>query len=469
MTFPSTYDAYRYVKENRRKKKRHLNRLAFQILFDKTSLIYLSVFGLLFAFWFSDQLIMYAPIFESIEQHLWANYFGIVLFSVIRPLSLASTRPGVLFSSSDLFLTLLPYDQKKLWQYHALDKIKKLILIYMLVAIALKVITPFSVSLIVLLIFSFWLGEVLMIIPQWLIYQKRWYIKWLIIQGLVLLNIGLNMLSLWVDLTKISFVLIIILLVVMNKLGYQRLFKWTDWSSIVEVNDRLLTKNMLISFATNVKVELPKSQGFYHNIIRNKRLRKPFNEQKTYQMYDRLIFIKFTEQKEHLIKAVFGCMAVVFLVGTRSEVTYGWAIIIVIFLYGKIGTSFYPEIFEEKLIFALPWRINRWQRAFSRWLFIGLVPLMIILAIPGLVWFNSIVLSLIHLISHILIGYTLYHDQLSYRTRQLIGETTRFPIFLWLTYFVLFFGIIYSIQYPIVSIMIISYTVIRYTYDYIVN
>ncbi|WP_440896823.1 hypothetical protein ACS127_02145 [Amphibacillus sp. Q70] len=469
MTFPSPYAAYRYVKVNRRKKKRHLNRLAFQILFDKTSLIYLGVFCLLFAFWFSDQLIMYTPIFESIEQHLWANYFGIILFSVIRPLSLASTRPGVLFSSSDLFLTLLPYDQKKLWQYHALDKVKKLIFIYLFIGIALKIVTPFSISLIVVYIVSFWLGEVLMIIPQWLIYQKRWYIKWLIIQGLVILNIGLNILSLWIDLTSISFILIIVSLVIMNQLGYRRLFKWTDWSTIVEVNDRLLTKNMLISFASNVKVQPPKPQGFYHNIIRNKRLRKPFDDQKRYQIYDRLIFITFTEQKEHVIKAVLGCIGIIFILGFQSEVTYSWAIIIVIFLYGQIGTSFYPEIFEEKLIFALPWRINHWQKAFSRWLFIGLLLLMIGLAIPSLYWFESLLLSLLNWISHVLIGYTFYCDQLNHRTRQLIGETIRFPIFIWLTFFVLFFGVIYSIQYPIVNIMIIIYTGIRYTYDHIVS
>src|SRR5690625_5836792 len=117
MTRTSTYSAYRFVKSNRKKKRRELNQMALRILLDKTTAFYLAIFGLMFSFWLRDQFVLYQPTFDWIEVLLSDNFFSVVSLAIIRPLLASTTRPGVLFSSSDLFLSLLPYYQKKFLQF----------------------------------------------------------------------------------------------------------------------------------------------------------------------------------------------------------------------------------------------------------------------------------------------------------------------------------------------------------------
>lgn len=467
----STYSAYRFVKENRQKKRRHLNRLAFRLLFDKTTVIYLSAFGLMFSTWLGQQLITYAPIFQQFEDYLWSNYFAVILLGLLRPLTLSLTRPGVLFSSSDLFLTILPYSQKELWRYHALDKVRKIGITYLILGIVLALISPLSIALILSLVIGIWLVEVLMIIPQWLIYQQRWYLKWLIPQAGIILIMAMNLTSPFYDQVIFFIPLIPLTLLLVNYLGYSRLYKLTDWEAITEVNDRLLTKNLLISFASNVKIEPPKYRGFYHHVIRNKQLRRRFKEGKTYQIYDRLIFNKLIEKKEEIIKFISSLLLVILLLSIQSDVTYGWAIIINLLLYAEIGTSFYALIFEERLLYVLPWNLTEWKRAFSRWLFIGLIPLTILLVLPSLYWFQLIGNGqiLLNLVSYVSIGSVLVLDRLQSRNSELRGDKFRFPFQYLITILVLIFGILYGIQSMIVSIMIIIYSVLRYTYNHIVN
>src|SRR5690625_792131 len=78
MTRTSTYSAYRFVKSNRKKKRRELNQMALRILLDKTTAFYLAIFGLMFSFWLRDQFVLYQPTFDWIEVLLSDNFFSVV-------------------------------------------------------------------------------------------------------------------------------------------------------------------------------------------------------------------------------------------------------------------------------------------------------------------------------------------------------------------------------------------------------
>ena len=464
-----TYTAYRFVKKNRRQKKQQLTRSASRILFDKTSLSYLAVFGFMLLIWYSDQLKNYQTIFVHIESFLWSRYFGLLFLGFLRPLSLAFTRPGVLFSSSDLFLATLPLDRNRLWCYHVIDKIKQTALIGLVIGLVVKSLTYFSWQLIVALLLGFWLVELLMIIPQWLLFQKLWYIKLLFSQGIMIVILLANLFTFWFDGTVFLLVISLVILILVNSWGYRRLFDFTDWSPIIEANDRLLRKSLLISFASNIKIDPPKHRGFYHQVIRSKQLTKPFNENKKYQSYHRIIFFKFTEQKEQVIKAVLGLIGLIILLSTYAEITYVWSIIIVISLYAQIGTSFFPVIFEDRLIFVLPWNLKKWRRAFIFWLTIGLLPVFAMLMIPSLFWFEINIVLLLNVISYLLIGHRLLLDQMNVRVSRLEGKEHHFPHLYLLSFFILLFGVIYSAESPFVSLLVIVYTLIRYNDQYIVN
>ncbi|GAA4074918.1 hypothetical protein [Amphibacillus indicireducens] len=469
MKTSSTYTAYRFVKKNRRQKKQQLTRSASRILIDKTSLSYLAIFGLMLLIWYSDQLEDYQTIFSNIESFLWSHYFGLLCFGFLRPLSLAFTRPGVLFSSSDLFLITLPLDRNKLWFYHVIDKIKQTVLIGLVIGLVIKCLTYFSSQLIITLLLGFWLIELLMIIPQWLLFQKRWYIKFLISQGIMSISLLANLFMFWFGGTGFLLIISLIMLILVNSWGYRRLFDFTDWSPIIETNDRLLRKSLLVSLASNIKIDPPKHRGFYHQVIRSKQLTKPFKENKKYQSYHRIIFLKFTEQKEQVIKAISGLVGLIIFLSTYAEITYVWSIIIVISLYAQIGTSFFPVIFEDRLIFALPWNLEKWRKAFCYWLTFGLVPIFIILMIPGLFWFEVNLIFILNVSSYFLIGHRLILDQIDLRIKRLSGEKHHASSLYLLSFIILFFGVIYSVKSSIVSVLVIIYTLIRYNDQYIVK
>src|SRR5699024_7115681 len=147
---------------------------------------------------------------------------------------------------------------------------------------------------------------------------------------------------------------------------------------------------------------------------------------KKYQSYHRIIFFKFTEQKEQVIKAVLGLIGLIILLSTYAEITYVWSIIIVISLYAQIGTSFFPVIFEDRLIFVLPWNLKKWRRAFIFWLTIGLLPVFAMLMIPSLFWFEINIVLLLNVISYLLIGHRLLLDQMNVRVSRLEGKEHHF-------------------------------------------
>src|SRR5690625_7372255 len=117
--------------------------MALRILLDKTTAFYLAIFGLMISFWLRHQLGLYQPTFDWIEVLLSDNFFSVVSLAIIRPLLASTTRPGVLSSSSDLFLSMLPYDQRKLWQFHVLDRLKKAAITYGIFGFSFLIIFPF--------------------------------------------------------------------------------------------------------------------------------------------------------------------------------------------------------------------------------------------------------------------------------------------------------------------------------------
>lgn len=141
---PSTFQVYTYLKKNRMKKKQTLYKLALGISIDKTIAIYLAftiAFGLFIAFDFIER---YESWFTNLEAMLSTYYLTAMLIFLIRPVMASFTKPGILFSSAEFQISLLPYEKKKLWLYCVLEKWLKTVALLLFIATLLVILTPFS-------------------------------------------------------------------------------------------------------------------------------------------------------------------------------------------------------------------------------------------------------------------------------------------------------------------------------------
>ncbi|WP_017473815.1 hypothetical protein [Amphibacillus jilinensis] len=470
MTQPSTYAIYRYIKKNQAKKKRYLNQMVFLTLFDRTYMIYLIIFGFLLMLAVRDMLAPYHYLFEYIESLIESGYTGFLLFGMLRPLSLSFTRPGIMFTSAELLLSTLPYDRKKLWWFQAFNRVKKLALVWLSITLVLYIVSTLSNTIILTLTIGLFIIECLMIIPQWLMFQMRWWIKFLISQAMTLMIILVNLLFYWIDLSFIMLFITLLALIFINIKGYNYIFKQTNWSTIIDTNDRLLWSNPLANFASKVKIELPKRKGFYDQVIRNKKWRKPFNYKKRSQIYHRLIFFMFSREKEHVFQALFSILIIMIMLGIQSFNLYGWMIAIFLYLYSQIGASFFQAIFSENMLNCLPWQMDAWKKAYLRWLMLGLIPFMLLITGLAVYWDISWLTLTTSIVAYSLSGYYFCLELLSYRIKRYARPLDTFSISSLLQLVILFFGIAYSTQFPSISILIIISAVIRYTYyNYIVK
>ncbi|MBM7542906.1 hypothetical protein [Amphibacillus cookii] len=470
MTKPSTYSIYRYIKKNQAKKKRYLNQMVFLTLFDRTYMIYVIIFGFLLMLAVRDMLAPYDYVFEYIETLIESGYAGFLLFGILRPLSLSFTRPGIMFTSAEWLLSTLPYDRKKLWWFQVFNKVKKLVLVWLIITLVLYIVSTLSNGIILTLTIGLFTIECLMIIPQWLMFQMHWLLKFLISQTMTIIVFGLNLLFFWIDLSLIMLCITMFILIFINIKGYHHIFKQTNWSTIIDTNDRLLWSNPLVNFASKVKIESPKRKGLYDQVIRSSKWRKPFNHKKRLQIYHRLIFFMFSREKEHVFQALFSILFIVIMLGIQSFNLYGWMVAIFLYLYSQIGASFFQVIFSENMLNCLPWQMDAWKQAYLRWLMLGLIPFMLL--ITGLaVYLEMSWLTLTtRIVAYSLSGYYFCLELLTYRVKRYVQPLVQFSLSSFLRLVLLFFGIAYSTQFPIISILIIIYGVIRYTYyNYIVK
>src|SRR5699024_9758067 len=128
---PSLWNAFRLIKKNRFRKKMY--EMVFRMFVDRTIAIYLCLLAgyVLSGLFIVNDLI---NVFE--KQFLLLNnqapqYFWSVLLVIPLLFLLQSFRhPGVLFSSSELQLSRLPYSKRLIWWYLVFEKWLKSLFIY---------------------------------------------------------------------------------------------------------------------------------------------------------------------------------------------------------------------------------------------------------------------------------------------------------------------------------------------------
>lgn len=461
---PSTRQVYQKIKKNRKQKKRMLYRLAFGVAFDRTILVYLTFFLVFGLFWVHDILKQTEPIFLVAENIATDYFFLILIVAAMRSLSFSFTRPGVRFSSAELLLSMLPYDKKKLWYFNAFEKNTRFSQVIVAMAVLVYLVTPFTFLFVFSVTLSLILIECLMTIPQWVIYQLPWYIKLIITQAPFVIGLWAFGLSFFVANPIYLTMSIFLFLVIVNFLLFKRVFQRVRWHDVVKTNDQLIWNIFFISKMSKIEIKPPKRQGVYHHMIRNKRLKRPFSWTKPQSIYHRNIFLLFTEQKEQMLQGFFGVIFILIALSFHHPYLLGVGIALGTILYVQIAVSFFVELFKDKLIFSLPWRIDRWEKYFARWVFVGSIPLFVVLIGVLFLFTDQWIWIPFLLLSYIIVGKYFVQFVLESRVILITKQSKPISQVFSVIVVILFLYLMNSTTKPAFSILVILCEIIRYTY-----
>lgn len=379
---PSTFQVYTYLKKNRMKKKQTLYKLALGISIDKTIAIYLAftiAFGLFIAFDFIER---YESWFTNLEAMLSTYYLTAMLIFLIRPVMASFTKPGILFSSAEFQISLLPYEKKKLWLYCVLEKWLKTVALLLFIATLLVILTPFSRSFIYTFAGIIITTQLVMTIPQWNLFRLRLIFKLLIAVAVLGMGALLRFMAQNTTLAIVIGVILLILLLALHIPFVRYSLRSVPWAKIVRISDLAIWNMWFINKVSNMQIIPPNRQGLFQTIFRSEKRKKPFNYH-TDSIYKHLWKLYFMENKDAVIKTIGSVIIVIIALSFQGDMLFGLGLALALFLFQQMAGSFFLAQFSERLLYYIPWDLEGWEKAFKSWTYIGglivLVPLSICL------------------------------------------------------------------------------------------
>lgn len=348
----------------------------FRMFVDRTIAIYLCLLAgyVLSGLFIVNDLI---NVFE--KQFLLLNnqapqYFWSVLLVIPLLFLLQSFRhPGVLFSSSELQLSRLPYSKRLIWWYLVFEKWLKSLFIYGSFGLLLVWLTPLSREVVIQYILLFILMNIMMTLPQWKLFQKSFITK----VGytcfyLIMLLAGL------VTSSRLLGVMVVLGILAMNMRCARTLFHDVHWNRVTEVGDYVIWKMPFVERASGISY---KRQNQYSIFQRVDFLKKPFVYTEE-AIHRRLWLIYFGKQIDSVLKFIGSLfLLLIILAFMGNDVPMWFGIAISIYIYSSVIATFYKEYFQNRLLEVLPWNLQINKKTCLQWTWIGSIPLTIPLII----------------------------------------------------------------------------------------
>lgn len=384
----SLNQAYQLIKRNRLRRKMKMYQLAFGVLVDRTTAFYLLLLGgyiIVGFFIVGDFINDYYEQFMMVEEFAASRFWLILTILPLRYLNQSFSKPGVMFSSSEYQLSLLPYSRRDIWLRSVFGKWLKLAIIYMVIGSLIILITPISFSLVLKYMLLFICFDVLMTMPQWKLYQRRALVKiaWLCLM-LVINFIGV-MVTLYTDLPIVGMILFG-LLVFINIHFKDTLFKEVNWNKVTEVSDFELWNMWLISKASEVKITRQKKYSMFQKIGMGK---KSFIYQEK-KIYNRLWIHYLGKNFGLLIQAIGAIFIMLIVFLFFNDLLFYIGLAIAIYVYTTVLAIFFKDRFEADLLRVLPWDLSVYKQSYFKWAIIGgivlLIPIRIFLALHASTW-----------------------------------------------------------------------------------
>jgi len=352
--------AYWFLLRNRLRKKIGLNKMAFDLMADKTTVFYsLLFFGyMLFAAYREREA---SSGFLSYVSQLLEGRVSLVVFTLMAVLPIryvfGSLRsPGIVFSTSEYQLSLLPHRLWKIWLYAVGYQKMKQLFFYILIAAIVLGLTTIDIQTAALFIGIIFLYDLLMVMPQWKLYQQRLLPKlgWLLAAYLV----G----AAAIYFKGFAVFLPLIAVLAANVLIMQKLFVNIQWGRVTEAGDFKVWNMALVGTASKVKM---RRQKRYRPLFNRKFQGQPFRTES--QMYHRLWQLYFRKNMELLSRALGMLLLMLILMQWLPGWLYHLAIAAALFLLPVFAAVFFKDRLRADLIEMLPWNLAAFQKTFFRW------------------------------------------------------------------------------------------------------
>lgn len=380
------FKSYLFIKRKRFRKKVQLYRLYFSIILDLTSLIYLAVlvgYGL-FAFYRAGELPAFIPQMLSFVTSALENDSYILTFIVFLPLLFLNKslrQAGLLFSSAENLLSILPHSRKRLWKLLYLEKIMKVFIGLSLLSLGLLAISALSLKRIALLLLIVFVITMMMTVVQWKLFQL--HIVWRI-STLVLASSFAGVYAF----TQ-SFTLLIVynlLFLCLFILSLRHLHTDVDWKRVIATSDFRIWNMQLISQATKIKFKQDAQPSLWYRLNSWKE-KFPYHKGVA---YNRLWYI-YGEKQIGLLLQVTGTLFLLLLVASYFHSIY-YLISLAVAIY--IQTSFFVSLFRDRLysglVNILPWDLEELQHTFIPWACLISMPLLVPTGFYAILHFDSL-------------------------------------------------------------------------------
>ncbi|OZU89179.1 hypothetical protein CIL03_09230 [Virgibacillus indicus] len=377
------WKAYSLVRKGRFRKKMKMNKMAFDLMVDKTTAIYsLVVAAYMFSsiFIFGDILNEFHDYFIFMEENARSGFWLLLTALPIRYIMKSFREPGLKFSSSEYQLSLLPYSRGKIWLLTVAEKWIRQCAVYLIMGGLVILLTPISASLILSYLGLILVYDIIMSVPQWKLFQEKFLIK----AGYLLLVILINFVGA-LTASPLAGLLLISGIIFINIILIPHLFKGVNWSKVTEISDFHIWNMLLISKASNTKFKRQKKYSIFQNSSRRK---KPFQSEK--DMQHRLWQLYLGKNYELLFQFAGTLLLVLVVLQFFSNLLFHIGLAVAVYAYASVSATFFIDRMQADIIQVLPWDLQQYKKHYFKWIIYGgcilLVPVIIYLGINLTVW-----------------------------------------------------------------------------------
>lgn len=362
------------IKKNRRKRKIDIHKMAFGLMVDKTTAVYLLIIvGYIFISMFivgdfiNDYYDQFIMVETQMQKRIWTIFTILPIAYVIQSFS----RPGILFSKTEYQLSILPYSREKIWLICAAEKWIKKLIVYIVLGSLISLVTPISLLLVLIYISLLLTIDLLMTIPQWKLFQMTVLAK----IGWLSLVLVINFVNILFNLKMIGIVCLVILFFMNIRLA-RTLFKKVNWGRVTEVSDFQLWNMPIIARASKVEMKRRKLYSIFQN---TEMLRSPLPYTKQ-AIHQRLWLVYLVRNLKLILQTIGSLLALLIVFIFINDFIFHLAIVLTIHIYTSIMASFFRGRFEDDILQVLPWQLFDFKRSFFSWVCYGAIILLIPIA-----------------------------------------------------------------------------------------
>ncbi|WP_443257393.1 hypothetical protein [Virgibacillus sp. L01] len=356
--------AYWLIRRGRFAKKKKVYKQVAAVVFDLTTAIYVAALvgyiglSLFLTGNISEEL---APFFAFIEENASKGYLLLLSVLPIRYIVRSFQHPGILFSTSEYQLGLLPFRREKIWAFIVVEKLLKLLLLYGSLAALMILVTPISSSLIISYLTLFAVYDLVMTVPQWKLFQKRFWVK----AGWLLLFILSNLIAVILESELIGLVQLVVIILA-HIVILPHLFKGINWERVTEISDYYIWNMLVVSKVSQTKFKKKKTYSILQNSARRKR-----SFATKLSIYHRLWQLYLLKNLGVITQVIGAILLMLVAFQFFEEWIYYIGMAIGIHVYSALCANLFQNRFHADVVEVLPWDLFMYKRTYFKWMAMG--------------------------------------------------------------------------------------------------